>query len=261
MTGPQTRWPALTLHSTLLATLAFNLVFFLQELFLVWPKALTPGLRPTLFHNNHDWAGSNPLAELLQGTGASAILATGLALLLLLRRHGGGSAALRLLLIWIAFSGLYQSLPQVVLGAFVPMNDVGRAMTYLGMSETAKLFAAAAAVIAMILIGRALVPLYLGFAPEAKPGSGAFRLATLPALVAILLILPFRVPGDPLQVALVPVIMNVTGAIFVQLGAIGRPRPGPAPGGPLLPVIWPVGALLAVLAVFQIVLRPGVDFF
>jgi hypothetical protein len=32
--------------STLLYTLAFNLTFFIQELFLVVPKALTPGLRP-----------------------------------------------------------------------------------------------------------------------------------------------------------------------------------------------------------------------
>ncbi|WP_157123717.1 hypothetical protein [Allosphingosinicella indica] len=40
----------LPLHSTLLATLAFNLVFFVQELFLVLPKALTPGLNPTLYH-------------------------------------------------------------------------------------------------------------------------------------------------------------------------------------------------------------------
>jgi hypothetical protein len=40
----------LTVTSALLYTLAFNLIFFIQELFLVLPKALTPGLRPTLFH-------------------------------------------------------------------------------------------------------------------------------------------------------------------------------------------------------------------
>ncbi len=40
------RWDwKLTLASALLYALAFNLVFFVQELFLVLPKALTPGPR------------------------------------------------------------------------------------------------------------------------------------------------------------------------------------------------------------------------
>jgi hypothetical protein len=52
------------LSSALLHTLAFNLTFFVQELFLVVPKALTPGLHPTLFHNNHHWEGTSPLAAL-----------------------------------------------------------------------------------------------------------------------------------------------------------------------------------------------------
>jgi hypothetical protein len=38
----------LTLSSALLYSLAFNLTFFIQELLLVVPKALTPGLHPTL---------------------------------------------------------------------------------------------------------------------------------------------------------------------------------------------------------------------
>src|SRR3546814_11139599 len=59
-------WP-LTSNSALIYTLAFNLVFFTQELFLVVPKALTPGLRPTLYHNNHGWEGDHPLASLFQG--------------------------------------------------------------------------------------------------------------------------------------------------------------------------------------------------
>jgi hypothetical protein len=73
---PATPWNwTLTINSALLYALAFNLTFFIQELFLVLPKALTPGLRPTLFHNNHTWQGDNPLANLLQGTGALAIAA------------------------------------------------------------------------------------------------------------------------------------------------------------------------------------------
>src|ERR1700731_1580515 len=68
----------LTFASALWYALAFNLIFFIQELFLVLPKALTPGLRPILFHNNHRWEGQNPLASLFQGTGALSIFVTGL---------------------------------------------------------------------------------------------------------------------------------------------------------------------------------------
>lgn len=257
--APDIPRPRLFVQSTLLAVLAFNLVFFLQELFLVLPKALVPGLHPTLFHNNHDWAGSDPIAELLQGTGALAILIVALALLIHLRRAGGGATP-RLLLVWIAFSGFYQALPQVVIGAFVPFNDVGRAMTWLGMGENAKLIAVAIAVLAMILAGRALAPLFLGFAPEGKAGRTVLLLATLPALIAIPLILPFRVPGAIDQVVLVPVIMNVAGALFVQLGAIGA-RPGPGPAKALSPVVRTLAALAIVLAIFHILLRPGIDFF
>src|SRR5476651_43789 len=98
----------LTITSALLYALAFNLIFFVQELFLVLPKALTPGLRPVLFHNNHTWAGANPLASLLQGTGALAILATGAGCALILRCMRS-SSLVRLLLIWMAYNGFFQS--------------------------------------------------------------------------------------------------------------------------------------------------------
>lgn len=51
-TQPAWDW-RLNLKSTLAFALAFNLIFFIQEIFLVLPKALTPGLEPTPFHNNH----------------------------------------------------------------------------------------------------------------------------------------------------------------------------------------------------------------
>lgn len=68
----------LCLSSALFYTLAFNLIFFIQELFLVLPKAFTPNIVPVLFHNNHDWTGENPLARLFQGTGAVAIFLIGI---------------------------------------------------------------------------------------------------------------------------------------------------------------------------------------
>src|ERR1700733_4820685 len=109
---PATPWSwNLSINSALFYALAFNLTFFIQELFLVLPKALTPGLRPTLFHNNHSWEGDNPLANLFQGTGALAILLTGIACAQILRHVPSRSTPLRLFLIWMAYNGLFQSLP------------------------------------------------------------------------------------------------------------------------------------------------------
>ena len=142
----------LALCSALLYTLAFNLTFFIQELFLVVPKALTPGLRPTLFHNNHTWEGQHPLASLFQGTGALATLISGVICLLLLRGDRVRSTTLRLLLIWMAFHGFFQALPQFVIGALVPGNDVGMAMDYFHMSQTAKWIAASVALAAIVPI-------------------------------------------------------------------------------------------------------------
>ena len=92
----QVNW-RLPLGSALLYTLAFNATYFVQELFLVLPKALLPGVHATLFHNNHRWEGDHPLTALFQGTGAVAILLTGTVCALLARRRVPGSPTLRLL--------------------------------------------------------------------------------------------------------------------------------------------------------------------
>src|SRR5262245_8019190 len=99
-----TRWSWSTVFvSALLYALAFNLIFFVQEVFLVVPKALTPGLHPTLFHNNHLWTGDNPLASLFQGTGALATAIVGLACLFAVRTGRPRAGAWRLFVLWMAY--------------------------------------------------------------------------------------------------------------------------------------------------------------
>ena len=105
------------------------------------PKAFTPGLEPTLFHNNHDWRGHHPLEDLLQGTGALAtVIASVLFSLWLTRRTPKGDVT-RLVLFWLALLGFLSALPQVVIGTVVLQNDVGRAMSYLHFTPIARLFA------------------------------------------------------------------------------------------------------------------------
>lgn len=264
----------LTIASALLYALAFNLTFFIQELFLVIPKALTPGLRPILFHNNHTWAGENPLASLFQGTGAVAIFVTGLLCALLLKYRPARTNGVRLFLIWMAYNGFLQSLPQVVIGSVEPENDVGMAMDYLHFSVAAKTAAALVALIAIAAAALSFRAPLLSLAENVGDiGNGRtrtsfmFRVATVPALAAILLIIPFRVPRNWVEVGAVPAVVTVIGVAWIQAGAWAV-RDAKASGASdsksafgSKSIAYAFGALLILLSIFQLVLRPGVRFY
>ena len=260
-------WRA-TLHSSLLYAFSFGLIFFIQELFLVVPKALTPGLRPTLFHNNHHWDGDNPLAHLFQGTGALAIVLVALACVAWLKLRPPRRMGWRLFAIWMAFHGFFQSLPQVVVGSVLPQNDVGMAFDYLQLSPAIKLSLGLLALplIAGLAIGfarplLALAPGSADIATPARRSAFVFRIATLPALLALPLIIAMRVPGSLDQVAIVPVAEFVIGVFWLQAAAwssAGARSAGLAPVRSLWPVVWMV---VAQLLIFQVVLRPGVAFY
>jgi len=257
-----------TINSAILYALAFNLTFLIQELFLVIPKAFTPGLKATLFHNDHTWTGVNPLASLFQGTGALAIFLSAISCTLLLQRIPARSSSLRLFLVWMAFNGFFQSLPQVVIGSIEPGNDVGTAMEYLKLGTPAKVVAALVALIAIPIVALWLRRPLLALAENpADIESGRartifmFRLATLPAMAAILLIIPFRIPRQFIEVVMVPVTVTFVGVAWLQAGAwassgiklSGRLHEGL--------ISYSIVALVMLLLIFQLVLRPGIRFY
>ena len=257
----------LSIVAGLLYAIAFNLTFFIQELFLVLPKALVPGLHPTLFHNNHRWEGSNPLAYLFQGTGALAIVATGTVCALLLRYARTRSITVRLFLIWMTYHGFFLSLPQVVVAAFLPGNDVGLALDYLHVGATGKSVLALFALGAMPLIALSLRRPILSLATHTRQLDGGaarslflFQTATAPALAAILLIIPFRIPRDMIEVVVLPVVVTVIGIAWLQAGA-WRVSGVKANQQYTVPLAGPAIGLLLLLMVFQLVLRPGIQFF
>jgi hypothetical protein len=263
------RWDRrLSAQSAILYALAFNLVFFIQELFLVLPKALTPGLRPILYHNNHSWEGDNPLAALFQGTGALAILLTGLGCAVLVSRVRTRSTALRLFLIWMAYHGLFQSLPQAMVGALSPSNDVGMAMDYLAMGAAARTITALVALAAMAAAGLWLTGPLLGLAPSTGELASAgrrsrfiLRVAVLPALAAIPIIVAFRVPRELAEVVAPPIAVTILGLAWIQANAWRAADARPGGFSAARPVFALLGALLVLLLVFQLVLRPGIPFY
>jgi hypothetical protein len=256
-----------TALSALLYTLAFNVVFFVQELFLVLPKAFTPGLRPTLFHNNHRWEGEHALASLFQGTGALATFAMGLAILFFLRREAGRSPSMRLWLIWLAYCGIFMALPQVVVGALSSGSDVGMAMEYFGLSAAGKIVAALLALAAIPLFARELGKRLLSLASPAEVADAGSRsrfilqVATLPALLAVVLILPFRVPREWVEVLFLPVAVFLAGVPWMQAGAWRTGSEESARLAPSAQTVYPLVAVVVLLAIFQRVLRPGIEFF
>lgn len=254
-------WPPI-LHSLLAYVLAFNLTFFIQELFLVLPKAMVPGLTATLYHNDHDWIGTAEIAELFQGTGAIAILISGLIFSAAAARQARPSW----LILWMAFHGLFQSLPQFVVGAIAPGNDVGRAYDYLGLGPVGEMLLALAAMAALPVAGIWLGRQFLAGAWDPRQ-LGSFccrfafllRMAGMPALTAIPVLVLFRVPREAIEVLAAPILVPLFGYGWLQLAAFrqGNVTVRGARPGKILPMLIAVGLLLAV---FQLVLRPGITF-
>jgi hypothetical protein len=119
-----------------------------------------------------------------------------------------------------------------------------------------------AALAAMPLIGLRLSRAFLALSPV-TPATAAgrsgwiFRVATLPAMLAVVLLVPFRVPREFIEVFVVPLAVMVAGVPWIQAGAgwqasaVARPA-RPARLGPL----WI--ATLLLFAIFQFVLRRGI---
>lgn len=264
---PPWNW-RVSVQSGLLYAIAFNLTFFIQELFLVVPKALTPGLRPTLYHNNHRWEGEHPLEYLFQGTGALAILLSGLLFAWLLRSGRLRSGDARLFGLWMAYHGLFQALPQVASVPLSPGTDVALAFTYLGIDGGARIAAAFAALAAMAIAGLWLTRDLLGLAASAdriaSPGarSGfAFRVAALPAFAAIPLIILYRVPRELIEVIAPPIAVTLVGILWLQCGAWRVADARSAGNPPSGAIAAPLLAAAAILAIFQLILRPGIPFY
>lgn len=262
-TQPAQRLPwRLTALSTLNYTLAFNLTFFLQELFLVVPKALTPGLRPTLYHNNHDWEGSNPIENLFQGTGAAAILISGLLFAWLAKRGSGRTEGGRLFVLWMAFDGLFMALPQFVIAPLAPDSDTGRAFDYFAMGSGTEMALAGLAVLGVVLAGLFMTRRFLEMpiAPV-MPSAFIFRAAVLPAIAAIPILILFRIPREWSEVIIPTIAVPLVGLSWVQASSWWIKESVPKPPAASRSLLLPALLVVALLAIFQLILRPGIRFY
>jgi hypothetical protein len=255
----------LTASSALWFAIAFNLTFFIQELFLALPKALLPGVQPTLFHNNHTWHGEHPLTALFQGTGVLATFASAAICARRLQRRPPVTRDMRLFLIWMIYDGLLMGLPQIVNGTVNGASDVGMAIDYLGLDGETRIIVALLSLAAVPVVALKLTPRLLSLAdnPQRLAGGRArsifmCNIATVPALLGLLLVIPFRIPREWVEVLAPPVVVTAIGIPWIQAAAWCVHGVVPATVTPLRPPRVPLMWLLGLLLVFQLLLRPGI---
>jgi hypothetical protein len=83
----------------------------------------------------------------------------------------------------------------------------------------------------------------------------------LPAVVAVALIIPFRVPRNWIEVAMVPVVVTCIGIFWMQAGAWLIRNVITSGDSRNMSVARLAGAVVVLLLVFQLVLRPGIHFY
>lgn len=256
-------WP-LIINSAVLYALAFNTIFFIQELFLALGKKWL-GLKAYLYHNNHNWEGYHPMEGLAQGYGAAAIFITGVICLVIARRIKLSTHWLQLFFLWMAFQGLAQSLPQFITAAMAPDTDTGQAYTYLGIADQVGLLISIAGIILMLLIGMAYSQYLLQLAPSNNDTANAsrrfnyiFRIGVAASIIGIMLIIPFRIM--PWSRATAPLFVTLLSIPMVFANA-WKAKPGYTINSEVNRkiFIWPVIFLIILLLIFQLILAKGVE--
>ncbi len=252
------------INSAVLYALAFNIIFFIQELFLALGKRWL-GLQATLYHNNHNWKGSHPMESLAQGYGAASIFVCGIIFLLIAARMKRSSHWTYLFVLWLAFQGLVQSIPQFITAKIAPDTDTGEAFTYLGIGEGMGVLIAVAGVIAMLYLGTLFSKYLLRLSPSSdfvNTASGRFgylfRIAVLASIVGIILITPFRIM--PWNRAMAPVIVTLASIPMIFANA-WKTKIATVTNNDINHriIVLPVILLIILLLIFQLVLAPGIS--
>jgi hypothetical protein len=254
------------INSAVLYALAFNLIFFLQELFLVLGKKAL-GLKAFLYHNDHNWVGEHPLTLLMQGSGALAIFLIGLLCLVIFRFIPYSKGIWKLFVLWLAFHGLIQSIPQVIVAYFDPGTDVGEALVgYLNLSQPFLIILAIASSTATAMICIRFSRLLLEFAshhvdlnnPKAKFKYIRF-IALGAAIVGSTLVVPFRIP--PIGQAISPFILLAISIPWIW-SAAAMSKPSICTSNRINEKIYwsPILFLVLLLIFFRLILAPGVEF-
>lgn len=258
-------WRPTLINSSVLYALAYNVMYFIQELFLALGKKWI-GLKAYLYHNNHNWVGEDPRDDLMQGLGALVIFILGILLLILFFRIRKSRHWTSLFVLWLAYHGLIQALPQL---STVPMDrgsDVGQAITYLQLEPVVDFLISYASIIAIIALAYGFSRWFMQFTRVNltldhgfKRFRSIFFIVLLPAVFGTMILFPYRImPINRYQMTVMLLLVCVP-AIFAFSWLIKGVKPIENEVNHKV-VITPIILSVLMLLFFQLVLAPGVVF-
>lgn len=254
------------INSTVLYALAFNLIFFLQEFFLVLGKKAI-GLKAILYHNDHNWEGEHPMTLLMQGSGALSIFLIGLICLVIFQLIRRSEGIWKLLILWLAFHGLIQSIPQVMVAYFDSGTDVGEALVgYLQLSQIFLIILGITSMIAIAMISIWFSKQLLQFASNdvdlnnTKVKFEYIRfIAVGAAIMGSILVVPFRIL--PISQAITPFIVMIFSIPWVWSAAAMSKPVIRIPNRINEKIYWsPIVLLVLLFVFFRLVLAQGLEF-
>lgn len=247
----------------LVYSLAFNIVFLIQELFLAWGKNWL-GLKSYLYHNNHDWEGSHELTPLLQGSGGLSILIFGVVMMLFYQVviKKWENPTVKVLVLWLGLQGFLQFFPQLMTAFVAPQTDVGQAFGYLKIDGLIGFGFALTATTLMALAIKWYVTQFAQVGIIDTSSKKAQMLTTLsklliPILIGCVLIIPYRImPWERGFMQFGSLVIWLPWLLLFSYQNMGATKLVKLKSG-----FWfcLIGAIVLLLF-FQLVLAPGVKF-
>ncbi|WP_235298242.1 hypothetical protein [Portibacter marinus] len=257
--------PILLYNGALSYVIGFNVIFFLQELFLVLGKKML-GLSATLYHNNHTWEGDHEMVNLMQGSGAAGIFICGIIFMVVFLQIKSSNAIVRLIFFWLSFHGIFQSLPQIAIGFLDPSTDVGNALVYyLDLNQNLLIGLSIFTLVSMAFLGIIYGRLLLTLAPirkELLTDGVRFRvilyMAVISGFIGCVLTIPFRIL--PMSQALTPFLVFAFSIpwLWASAGLHREINTHPNPLGQKIYKI-PLILCLVMLLFFRMVLVNGIN--
>lgn len=257
-------WP-IVINSSVLYALAYNIIYFIQELFLALGKKWI-GLKAYLYHNNHNWIGEDPRDDLMQGLGALVIFILGIILLMLFFRIRKSPRWSSLFILWLAYHGLIQALPQLTTAPMDRGSDVGQAITYLQLGPAIDYMISYVSIIVIIALAYRFSRWFMQFSPvHMIPDHGLkrfrsiFYIVLLPAMLGTLILFPYRImPINRYQMT-VMLLLVCLPFIFAFSWLIKGVQPIENEVNHKV-IKTPIILSILLLLFFQLVLAPGVVF-